>query len=82
MHCLSLVYWITTPAHVLGVSTAHHQEVECIYMANGTFTAKLTVSGPGWNGNAQQVPFAKNIHSTSWWWAVGMPETCRGVIMQ
>jgi hypothetical protein len=37
MHCLSLVYWIVTPLHVLGVSTAHHQEVECIYVANGTY---------------------------------------------
>jgi hypothetical protein len=47
MYCLSLVCWIITPLHVLGISTAHHQEVECIYVANGTcYTAELTVSGP------------------------------------
>jgi hypothetical protein len=34
--CLSLVYWIITPLQVSGVSAAHHQEVECIYVANGT----------------------------------------------
>jgi hypothetical protein len=33
--------------HVLGVSAAHHQEVECIYVANGTcYTVQLTVSRP------------------------------------
>jgi hypothetical protein len=31
-----------------GRSSAHHEEVECIYVANGTcYTSKLTVSGPG-----------------------------------
>jgi hypothetical protein len=44
IHCVSLVYLIITPLHVSGVSTAHHQEVECIYVANGTcYTSKLTV---------------------------------------
>jgi hypothetical protein len=33
--------------HVSGVSTAHHQEVQCIYAANGTcYTSELTVSRP------------------------------------
>jgi hypothetical protein len=51
MHFLSSVYWVITPVHVSGVSAAHHQEVECIYVANGTcYTSELTVSGPGWNG--------------------------------
>jgi hypothetical protein len=27
MHCLSSVYWVITPLHVLGISAAHHQEV-------------------------------------------------------
>jgi hypothetical protein len=35
MHCLSAVYWVITPLHISGVSAAHHQEVECIYVANG-----------------------------------------------
>jgi hypothetical protein len=30
------------------VSTAHHQEVRCIYVANGT--SKMTIIEPGWNG--------------------------------
>jgi hypothetical protein len=30
MHCLSSVYWIITPLHVSDISTAHHQEAECI----------------------------------------------------
>jgi hypothetical protein len=29
-------------------SRAHHQEVRCMYVANGT--PKMTVSGPGWSG--------------------------------
>jgi hypothetical protein len=31
-HSLSLVYWITTPLHVSGVSAAHHQETEYAYI--------------------------------------------------
>jgi hypothetical protein len=31
-HSLSLVYWIITPLYVSGVSAAHHQEVEWIYV--------------------------------------------------
>jgi hypothetical protein len=51
MHCLSSVYWLITALHVMGVSAAHHQEAECIYVANGAcYTSELTVSGPGWNG--------------------------------
>jgi hypothetical protein len=44
IHCLSSVYSIITPLHVSGISAAHHQEVECVDVANGT--AKLTVSQP------------------------------------
>jgi hypothetical protein len=29
-------------------SIAYHQEVRCMYVANGT--SKMTVSEPGWNG--------------------------------
>jgi hypothetical protein len=47
MHCLSSLYWVTTPLHVLRPFVANHQEVECIYVANVTpFTSKLSVSGP------------------------------------
>jgi hypothetical protein len=36
-----------TPLHVLGPFVAHYQEVECIYVANGTcFTCKSCVSLP------------------------------------
>jgi hypothetical protein len=45
MHCLSSVYWVITPLHVLGISAAHHQEVGCIYVANGICcTSSLTVN--------------------------------------
>jgi hypothetical protein len=48
MHCLSSVYLTITPLHVYGVSAAHHQDVECIYVANGScYTSELTVIGPG-----------------------------------
>jgi hypothetical protein len=48
MHSLSLFYWVITPLHGLDASAAHHQEVECIYVANGTcYTSELTVSRPG-----------------------------------
>jgi hypothetical protein len=44
MHCLSSVYWVITPLHVSGVSAVHHQEVECIYVANGTcYTSELII---------------------------------------
>jgi hypothetical protein len=48
---------------------AHYQEIECIYLANGTcYTSELTVIGPGpltVNSGVQQVSFAEYIHSTS-----------------
>jgi hypothetical protein len=35
-----------TPLHVCGVSAAHQQEVECMYVASGTcHTSAMTVSG-------------------------------------
>jgi hypothetical protein len=35
--------------NVSGISVAHHQEVECIYVANGKcYTSELTVTGPRW----------------------------------
>jgi hypothetical protein len=44
MHCLSSVYSAITPLHVSGVSAVHHQEVECIYVANGTcYASEMTV---------------------------------------
>jgi hypothetical protein len=44
MHCLSLVSLIIAPLHVSGAYAAHHQEVECIYVTNGTcYTSKLTI---------------------------------------
>jgi hypothetical protein len=74
MHCLSSIHWgVITPLHVSGLSAAHHQKVECmyIYMANGTcYTSELTVS------------VYTRIYSTSWWWVADMPETCRGVLTQ
>jgi hypothetical protein len=43
MRCLSSLYWVTTP---LCLFVAHRQEVECIYVANGTcYTAELSVGG-------------------------------------
>jgi hypothetical protein len=51
LHCISSVYYVTTPLYVSGVSAAHFQEVECMYVANGTcYTSELTVSGSGCNG--------------------------------
>jgi hypothetical protein len=53
-------------------STVHHQEVRCMYVANGT--AKMTVSEPGWSGTPfhpgpltviLEVPFATYIHLSS-----------------
>jgi hypothetical protein len=35
MHCLSSVYFVNQPLHVLGIFVAHHQEVYCIYTAIG-----------------------------------------------
>jgi hypothetical protein len=48
MHCFSSVYSVITILHVSGISAAHHQEVECIYVANGTcYISKFTIIGPG-----------------------------------
>jgi hypothetical protein len=96
MHCLSSVYCVITPLHISGVSAAHHQEVECIYVANGAcYTAELTAIGPGWNssitarpGNSQlrsvtsTIRHTYSLHCTSWWWGDDTPETCRGMITQ
>jgi hypothetical protein len=40
-------------------STAHHQEVRCIYVANGT--SKMAVSEPGWNGTPYVLVFPVNL---------------------
>jgi hypothetical protein len=46
MHCTSSVYCVITPIHVSGVSAAHHQEEEYVYVASGIcYTSELTVSG-------------------------------------
>jgi hypothetical protein len=34
MHCLSSVYWVTTPLHVLGLLVAHHEEVTMYICGN------------------------------------------------
>jgi hypothetical protein len=34
MHCLSSVYWATTPLHVSGLLVAHHQEVTMYIRGN------------------------------------------------
>jgi uncharacterized membrane protein YidH (DUF202 family) len=36
IHCVFSVYCVTTSLHVSEVSAAHHHEVDCIYVANGT----------------------------------------------
>jgi hypothetical protein len=41
IHCLPSVYWVITPLHVSGVSAAHHQEVEWIYVANDSQLYRL-----------------------------------------
>jgi hypothetical protein len=47
MHCLSSLYWITTPIPVSGPFVAHHEEVVCVYAANSIcFSAKSSVGGP------------------------------------
>jgi hypothetical protein len=43
MHCLLLVY--LTYLYMFRASTAHHQEVECMYVTSGT--SKMTVSETG-----------------------------------
>ena len=30
MHCLSSVYFMNQPLHVLGIFVAHHQEIYCV----------------------------------------------------
>jgi hypothetical protein len=48
MHSLSSIHLVITPLLVSWVSAAHHQEVERVYVANGTYyTSDLTVGGPG-----------------------------------
>jgi hypothetical protein len=59
MHCLSLVL-IIKPLHVLGASAVHHQEVECIHVANcACYTTKLTVILPPDDG---QLMRPKHVH--------------------
>jgi hypothetical protein len=73
LHYLSSLYWVTTPLHVSVPFVAHHHEVECIYVANGTYcTSKSSVGGSGWTGTfhpdsptdvleVKPVPFATYI---------------------
>jgi hypothetical protein len=65
MHYLSSPYCVTTPLHVSGLFVVHHQDVECIYVANGTcFTFKATVGvSPTVALKVKQVPFA-TLHTS------------------
>jgi hypothetical protein len=42
-------------------STAHHQEVRCMYVANGT--SKMAVSRPGWSGTAVKLAVAQLVEA-------------------
>jgi hypothetical protein len=45
--CTIYLHFIELPH--LYMFRAHHQEVECIYVTDGTcFASKSSVSGPGW----------------------------------
>jgi hypothetical protein len=66
MDYISSLYWVNTPPHVLGPFVAHHQEVECKYVANGTlFTSKSFVGRLTLDLEVKQVLFATYMHSTS-----------------
>jgi hypothetical protein len=68
MDCLTSVDRVITSLDVSGVSAAHHQEVECTYLANGTcYTSELIVITPGpLTVNSElQVPFATYTQYTS-----------------
>jgi hypothetical protein len=46
MHCFSSVYQVITPLHASGVAAARHQEVQCIYVTNGTcYTSEMIIIG-------------------------------------
>jgi hypothetical protein len=61
MHCLSSVYCVITPLHVSGVSAAHHQEVECIYVANGTVDCQQARPGQARPADSQLSSIASTI---------------------
>jgi hypothetical protein len=86
MHCLSLVYWINTPLHVRGVSTALHQEVECVH-AKWYFWVDCQWARVGFHSTQAHCQSTWKYHlacthSTFWWRAVDTPLTCRGVLIQ
>jgi hypothetical protein len=56
-------------------STAHYQEVRCVYVANGT--SKMTVSELT---GILEVPFATYTLPPDD--GLLMPETCRGILIQ
>jgi hypothetical protein len=73
---LSLLNWHTSTC--FGRSTAHHQELECVYVAVGTILHSIPFhSVPPRPADGQLrniVPVATYTHYTSWWWAVDNPK--------
>jgi hypothetical protein len=74
-YTIYLFLWIAL--HVLGGTSAHHQELRTLYTASGTcqtFTAACRNRQQFW-----QVPDALYTVLSSWWWAEVPPKTCRAI---
>jgi hypothetical protein len=84
MHYLSLIYFVTQPLHGSGLFIAHHQEVYTVYIYIAVGTCyKLTGRWLGQPATSQLKRITRTncctyTVSTSWWWAINTPETCRG----
>jgi hypothetical protein len=81
MHYLSLIYFINQPLHVSGIFIAHRQEVFTVYVQQLVRVIRL---GDWLLTSSQSLERTIRTNcctytvNTSWWWAINMPETCRG----
>jgi hypothetical protein len=58
-HCLSSVYSVTTPLHVLGLLVAHHQEVT-VYICDSWYVLYVLVDC--WRANSFSFVFLVNSY--------------------
>ena len=78
MHYLFSVYFVNQPLHVSG-RICSPSSGGILYIYNNWYVLCFLVCWPTDSQlKSQHVPFVVYIQYTSWWWAIDMPEKCRG----
>jgi len=76
------LFYLETTLHVLGGTTAHHQERKQLYLQHLVFVTPLllpTFIAAGSSNGVTNTRFCRYSCLRSWWWAVVPPKTCRAV---